>query len=136
MGLPSSCSVQPSHCNGFSCCRAQAPGCAVFSTCRVWAQELWFPALERRLQDVWSSALAEYGLNSCGSLLENTGSTGVAHGLSCPMACGIFPDKGLNPCFLHWQADSLPLSHQGSRNNFLKLFMVRFRKKKKNCSLP
>ena len=79
---------------------------------------------------MWSSALAEYGLNSCGSLLENTGSTGVAHGLSCPMACGIFPDKGLNPCFLHWQADSLSLSHQGSQNNFLKLFMVRFRKKK------
>ena len=23
-------------------------------------------------------------------------------------------DWGLNPCLLHWQADSLPLSHQGS----------------------
>ena len=22
--------------------------------------------------------------------------------------------QGLNPCLLHWQADSLPLSHQGS----------------------
>ena len=30
------------------------------------------------------------------------------------VACGIFPDQGLNPCLLHWQADSLPLSHQGS----------------------
>ena len=30
------------------------------------------------------------------------------------MACGIFPDQGPNPCLLHWQADSLPLSHQGS----------------------
>ena len=29
----------------------------------------------------------------------------VAHGLSCPMACGIFPDQGLNPCPLHWQMD-------------------------------
>ena len=29
-------------------------------------------------------------------------------------ACGIFPDQGLNPSLLHWQADSLPLSHQGS----------------------
>ena len=38
----------------------------------------------------------------------------VAHGISCSVACGIFPDQGLNPCPLHWQADSLPLSHQGS----------------------
>ena len=27
---------------------------------------------------------------------------------------GIFQTQGLNPCLLHWQADSLPLSHQGS----------------------
>ena len=27
---------------------------------------------------------------------------------------GIFLTHGLNPCLLHWQADSLPLSHQGS----------------------
>ena len=38
----------------------------------------------------------------------------VAHGFSCPTACGIFLDQGLNSCLLHWQADSLPLSHQGS----------------------
>ena len=25
----------------------------------------------------------------------------VVHGLSCPVACGIFPDQGLNPCSLH-----------------------------------
>ena len=30
------------------------------------------------------------------------------------MTCGIFPDQGLNPCLLHWQANPLPLSHQGS----------------------
>ena len=29
-----------------------------------------------------------------------------AHGLSCPAACGIFPNQGLNPCPLHLQADS------------------------------
>ena len=51
------------------CSRVEAPGCVDFSTCTVWAQELWFPDLERRLQDVWSSALAENGLRSCGSLL-------------------------------------------------------------------
>ena len=26
---------------------------------------------------------------------------------------GIFPTQGLNPCLLHWQADSLPLNHLG-----------------------
>ena len=38
----------------------------------------------------------------------------MAHGFNCPAACGIFPDQGSNSCLLHWQADSLPLSHQGS----------------------
>ena len=27
---------------------------------------------------------------------------------------GIFPTQGSNPCLLHWQADSLPRSHQGN----------------------
>ena len=27
---------------------------------------------------------------------------------------GIFPTQESNPCLLHWQVDSLPLSHQGS----------------------
>ena len=49
-------------------------------------------------------------------------------GLLCPwdspgkntrVAChsllqGIFPTQDSNPCLLHWQADSLPLSHLGS----------------------
>ena len=44
-------------------------------------------------------------------LLRNTGSRAqasvvVAHGLRCSVACGIFPDQGLNPCPVHWQADS------------------------------
>ena len=43
------------------------------------------------------------------------GSVVVAHGPSCSAACGIFPDKGSNPCPLHWQADSHPLRHQGGR---------------------
>ena len=32
---------------------------------------------------------------------------------------GIFPTQGLNPGLLHWQVDSLPLSHLGSPNNTL-----------------
>ena len=27
---------------------------------------------------------------------------------------GFFPTQGLNPCLLHWQAGSLPLSHLGN----------------------
>ena len=57
------------------------------------------------------------------SLMEQSerASVAVAHGLSCSAACGIFPDQGLNPCSLHWQADSYPLGHQGSpRLGFLK----------------
>ena len=56
---------------------------------------------------------------SCPLLLRSTGSRHagsvvVARGPSCSAACGIFPDQGLNPCPLHWQADSQPLRHQGS----------------------
>ena len=43
------------------------------------------------------------------SLLWNKGkqaSVVVAHRLSCPMECRIFPDQRLNPCPLQWQADS------------------------------
>ena len=51
-------------------------------------------------------------LRSTGS--RRAGSVVVAHGPSCSVACGILPDRGSNPCPLHWQADSQPLRHQGS----------------------
>ena len=62
-------------------------------------------------------------LRSTGS--RRAGSVVVVHGLSCSAACGIFPDQGLNPCPLHWQADSQPLRHQGSPSLFL-LFICLF----------
>ena len=43
----------------------------------------------------------------------------MVHGLSCSMACGIFPDQGLKPCPLHWQANSYPLCPQGSSKQSL-----------------
>ena len=55
-------------------------------------------------------------LQSTGS--RHAGSVIVAHGPSCSVACGIFPDQGSNPCSLHWQADSQPLRHQGSPKSF------------------
>ena len=62
-------------------------------------------------------------------LLQSTdsrraGSVVVAHGLSCSVACGIFPDQGSNPCPLHWQADSQPLRHQGSPKIFFVLSIM------------
>ena len=59
---------------------------------------------------------------------RRAGSVVVAHGPSCSMACGIFPDQGSNPCPLYWQADSQPLRHQGSpirQYNFLKKYWIR-----------
>ena len=38
--------------------------------------------------------------------LQHLGSVVVLHGLSCPKACGIFPDQGSDPCPLYWQVDS------------------------------
>ena len=45
---------------------------------------------------------------------QSTGSVAVAHGLSCSTAYGILSDQGSNPGLLHWQANCLPLCHQGS----------------------
>ena len=58
-----------------------------------------------------ASLVAEHGL-------EGTGTAVVARGLSFSKACGIFPDQGSNLRLLHWQVDSLPLSHQGSAPKF------------------
>ena len=56
---------------------------------------------------LWSLLLRSTGSRRAGSVV-------VPHGPSCSAACGILPDQGLNPCPLHWQADSQPLRHQGS----------------------
>ena len=45
-------------------------------------------------------------------------SPGRNTGVSChSLFQRIFPTQGSNPCLLHWQVDSLPLSHQGSNTN-------------------
>ena len=84
-GLFSSCSPQASHGCGFPCCGAQS------------LRHLGFNS--------FSSRTLEHSLNSQ--------PPPVAHGFSCSWACGIFPDQGLKLCLLHWQVNSLPLSHQG-----------------------
>ena len=65
-----------SHWSGFSCCRACTPRCSDFSICGTEAQYLQLPASRAQAQQ------------------------SVAHGLSCSVACGIFPYQGSNLCLL------------------------------------
>ena len=45
-------------------------------------------------------------------------SPGKSTGVGChPLLQGLFLIQGLNPHLLHWQGDSLPLSHLGSPSN-------------------
>ena len=84
------CSPQAFH-RSSSLAAQPALGREGLSTCRVWSQ-------------------------GCASQVLEQGSTAVVCRLTCSEACGIFPDQGSNPSLLNWQADSLPLSHQGSPN--------------------
>ena len=54
------------------------------------------------------SGCSKRGLfSSCSTwTLGRAGSIVVDHWLSCPEACGIFPDQEWNLYVLHWQADS------------------------------
>ena len=83
---------------GVRCCTQ------TFSSCGEWG--LLFVAVHGLLIAVASLA-AEHRLQACGlQQLWHVGSVVVARGLSCFAACGVFPSQGLNPCPLHWQADS------------------------------
>ena len=62
---------------------------------------------EHRLWSTQASVVAVLGLQSISPVV-------LVHGLSCSVACGIFPDQALNPCLLHQQEAPLPLSHPGS----------------------
>ena len=62
--------------------------------------------------------------------LWSTGSIVAVHGFSCSMECGIYPDQGLNLCFLHWQVDSTEPSGKPkgiSSSNVIMLLLVPFR---------
>ena len=77
--------------------------CRFFSSSsKPW---LLFVAGHRLLIAV-ASLVAEHGLYSMRA------SVVLVHRLSCSLAHGIFLDQGQNLCFMHWQAGSLPLSHQ------------------------
>ena len=64
---------------------------------RLWQAGV---TLQLRLLMVMPSLAAECGLSEHGLSLV------VAHGLSCPAACGLFQDQGSDPRSPHWRADS------------------------------
>ena len=69
---------------------------------------------ERGLSGAQALVVVACGLSNRGSRLSGCGTgTWLLH------ACGIFLDRGSNPCLLHWQANSLPLSHQGSPHSLI-----------------
>ena len=75
-----------------------------------------------RLLITGASLVEEHGLSVCRlQPLKQGGSVVGARGLRCSKACGIFLDQGLNPCSLHWQADSYPLCHLGSPDIKIKI---------------
>ena len=72
-----------------------------FPVCGFVPCGLHFAAVGRFLTVV-ASLVAARGLYSVRASVD------VVQGLSCPVACGIFPDQGLNPRSLQvdWQVDS------------------------------
>ena len=95
--------------------------CAFFSSCDK--QGLLSKVAVHGHLIVVASLVAEHGL------LETQVSVVVAHGLSSWRSqalehrcmglvalwhVGILPNQAWNPCLLHWQVNSLPLSHLGS----------------------
>ncbi|XP_067567497.1 DEP domain-containing mTOR-interacting protein isoform X4 [Pseudorca crassidens] len=80
--------------------------------CHIQAVDPSGPAAAAGMKYAGFSLLRPLPLQSTGS--GRTGSAAMAHGPSRSAACGIFPDRGMNPCPLHRQADSQPVRHQGS----------------------
>ena len=66
----------------------------------------------------WASRCGARPLGALASELQHSGSVAVLHGLGCSTACGIFLDRGSNPCPLCWQVGSYPLYHPGSPSSY------------------
>ena len=77
-------------------------------------REAWISSDSGNTAWLWNTASHCSGFSCCraqalghvGSVVvahrpQITGSVTVAHGPSCPEACGILPQQGLNMCFLH-----------------------------------
>ena len=95
----------------FSSFREQEP---LFAAVHQFLPAVVSLVAEHRLQCAWASWLGPKGSVAEMPWFQRAGSGAVAHRLSCSAACGFFLDQGSNPYPLHWQVDSLPLSHHGS----------------------
>ena len=86
-------------------------GCSLAAVCRLLTAaaslvaSMSSRALRLQKPRLLGSVVADTGLQSTGSIV-------VAHRLSCPESCEIFPDQESKRNLLHWQANSLPLSHR------------------------
>ena len=68
---------------------------------------MWCPGFSLKwLLLLRSTGSRRTGFRSCGLRALESGSVVVVQGLSCTKACEIFPEQGLTPSPLHWQADS------------------------------
>ena len=87
---------------GLHCCLQAFSNCEDVDSSLVMVWELLivvaFLVVEHGLQ--W---LQHAGFSGLGALELRLSSCAR---LSCSAVCGIFPDQGLNPCLLHWPADS------------------------------
>ena len=85
-------------------CKGFSLGVASWGCSRVAVHRLLVTVaslVERGLWDAWVSVVEAHVLCSVALGLWSTGSIVVTHGLNGSVACGIFPDQGLNPCLLH-----------------------------------
>ena len=74
-----------------------------------------------------ASLIAEHGpWGMQASVAAALGSVALAPGLSCSVACGVFPDQGSNLSLLHWQVDAFPRpAREASYNSVLNVYRFR-----------
>ena len=97
--------------------------CGVFAAARafpwLWCEvvPLWWALWLQSWLGAWTAVTAVCGL-SC-STRPRAQAQWCGTRAQLPAACGIFLDLGSNPCLLHWQEDSLPLSQHGSPQEYI-----------------
>ena len=84
-----------------------ADGLSLVVVNRGFSSLCWLLLSQSKALGVWASGVTARRLSNCGLWA-------LEHRLSYSKSRGIFPDQRSNPCLLHRQTDSLPLSHQGS----------------------
>ena len=105
---------------GLHCCAGFPLAVAGRGCSLLWCSgfSLWWLLLLRSTGSrQQASVVAAHGLCRCSSQALDRWLNSCGHGLSCSVAGGILPDQGSNLCLLYWQADSLPLDHQGRPRN-------------------